>query len=101
MDSQYKYYISATLFKKDCYEILTIPVTLSVHPRYSQQFSVHVVLKFGIYITKIDSFQNVNHTDVFCRTKRIGNATEKQSLIEYSTKLLLRYIEKEAVWLEN
>ena len=62
---------------------------------------MHVVLKFGMYVTKIDVFQNGSPRDVFRRTRLVGKATDEQFLIEYSAKILLRYIEEETIWLEN
>ena len=99
--SEIKDYISKFFFEEDSHELLPIPVTSSVHPSNSQQFFVHVVLKFGRYVTEIDAFQSGSPRDVFRATRLIGEATDDQSLTEYSSKLLKRYVEEEACYLEN
>ena len=62
---------------------------------------MHVVLKFGRYVTEIDVFQSGSPRDVFLATQLLGEATDNQSLTEYSSKLLKKYIKKEACYLEN
>ena len=94
-------YIMETFFHDDKQELLPIPVSSCISPSNSQQFFVHMILKFGQYITEIYALQSGTPRECFVKTRLIKKETDDQSLREYSSQLLCRYIEEEVVWLAN
>ena len=81
----------------DSIESLPILVPSNSRPNNAHHFIIHIVLSLGRYDTEVDALTHSTIRKCFQKTGLIGDATDTDSLKEYSNKLTRRYIELQLV----
>ena len=88
-------------FYKGEEDLLPIPVVSGTSPSNAHQFLTHILLSLGKYNTEIDVLVHPTIRDSIRYVGLIGDATDEDSLKQYSAKLLDKYIREQLVHYPN
>ena len=101
-DTHFLQFINEDLVDDDSSsDLLPVPVYSYIKPTLGIQFIHHILLSMGRYATELDLIMHPSLRESLRYAKLIGPSNDPDDLVEYSNKLLYRYIEDQLQYFPN